>query len=79
MDTAMPRQRDAETGRYDETYPPETFVEAIDALGPSSTTEIAEHVGCDRRTAYVKLTGLRDDGETSSRKVGQTLLWSLDQ
>jgi CRP-like cAMP-binding protein len=79
MDTPMPRQRDAETGRYDETYPPETFVEAIADLGASSTTEIAEHVGCDRRTAYVKLTGLRDDGEVSSRKVGQTLLWSLDR
>jgi hypothetical protein len=34
-------------------------------------------VGCDRRTAYLKLQHLEEEGTIESRKVGNALLWEL--
>ena len=71
------RERDDETGKFTEEYPTEDFIEVLETDGPASTTEIAEQIGCDRRTAYLKLQSLEDDEEIQSRKVGNALLWSL--
>jgi predicted transcriptional regulator len=80
MDTnarIMPeRDRNEETGQFVETFPRDRFLTAIQRLDLPTTTEVAEAVGCDRRTAYVKLRSLVDDNQASSRKVGQTLVWS---
>ena len=74
---AMPRKRDDDTGRYTERYPLDAFREAIEAIGPASTSEIGDHVGCDRRTAYLKMGTLEDEGHVTSRKIGQARLWSV--
>jgi predicted transcriptional regulator len=69
------RERDEETGEFTEEYPTEEFLQSLEELGPAGTTEIAEHIGCDRRTAYIKLQSLEQDGVVESQKVGNALLW----
>ncbi|WP_135807235.1 helix-turn-helix domain-containing protein [Halorussus marinus] len=71
------RDRDEESGKFTEEYPPQEFLDAIAELGPSGTTDISDYVGCDRRTAYLKLKSLEEEGEVRSRKVGNSLLWEL--
>jgi Mn-dependent DtxR family transcriptional regulator len=72
------RERNAASGRFTEEYPRETFVRALRANdGTAGTTDIAEHVGCDRRTAYNKLNEMADDGVITRQKIGNSLVWSL--
>jgi CRP-like cAMP-binding protein len=73
------RERDEESGKFTEEYPLQEFIEALDELGPSGTTDISDYIGCDRRTAYLKLKSLEEEGEISSTKVGNSLFWKLRQ
>lgn len=72
------RDRDEESGKYTTEFGDEEFITAIEDLGGSaSTTEIADSIDCDRRTAYLRLKELEDGDDISSRKVGNSLLWLL--
>lgn len=72
--------RDEDSGKYTETFPDEEFIDAIDALGGSaSTQEVADAVGCAYRTAHAKLTELSDEGRVSKREVGRAFLWMLSE
>jgi len=74
---AMPG-RDEETGRYTGQYSTEDFLNAISAEGGmAGTGEIADHVGCAHDTAYKRLQEMEEEGQVSSRKVGNTLLWEI--
>jgi DNA-binding MarR family transcriptional regulator len=73
------RDRDEESGKFTEEYPLQKFLEALSELGPSGTTDISDYIGCDRRTAYLKLKTLEEEGEIRSRKVGNSLLWERDE
>lgn len=68
-------ERDEETGRFSDHYPDGAFLTVIRERDLPTTTEIADAVGCDRRTAYVRLKELQDRGVVTSRKVGTTLVW----
>jgi len=71
--------RDDDTGKYTETYPPEDLINAIrDAGGAAGTQDVAEQVGCSYETAYKKLRALEDAGEVTHRKVGNARLWEVD-
>jgi len=71
------RKRDENSGRFSEEYPREEFIRALEELGAAGTTDVAEYVDCDRRTAYLKLQDLEEEGDVESRKVGNALLWEL--
>ncbi|RLM62347.1 helix-turn-helix domain-containing protein [Halorubrum sp. Atlit-26R] len=71
------RKRDENSGRFSEEYPREDFLRVLEEHGAAGTTDVAEHVGCDRRTAYLKLQSLEEEGDVESRKVGNALLWEL--
>jgi Mn-dependent DtxR family transcriptional regulator len=73
------RDRDDESGKFTEEYPVEEFIEAIRELDSAGTTDIADYIGCDRRTAYLKLQELNEDGKVESQKVGNALLWRLPE
>ena len=73
------RDRDKESGKFSEEYFPQEFLEALTELGPSGTTDISDYVGCDRRTAYLKLKSLEEEGQVRSKKVGNALLWERDE
>ncbi len=69
------RSRDEDSGKFTETYPIENFLDSLEEIGPAGTTDIADCVGCDRRTAYLKLQSLEEEGLVQSQKVGNALLW----
>jgi len=71
------RDRDEKSGKFTEEYPPQDFLKALAELGASGTTDISDYVGCDRRTAYLRLKSLEEEGEVRSKKVGNSLLWEL--
>ncbi len=72
------KDREEESGKYTTTYPDSDFTDAIQELGGmAGTSEVAETVGCTRRTAYTRLKTLESEGQVSSKKVGNTLLWSV--
>jgi predicted transcriptional regulator len=72
------KDREEESGKYTTTYPDSDFTDAIQELGGmAGTSEVAETVGCTRRTAYTRLQTLESKGQVSSKKVGNTLLWSV--
>jgi DeoR/GlpR family transcriptional regulator of sugar metabolism len=73
------RERDEESGEFIQKYPQEEFLQALEELGSAGTTDVSEHVGCDRRTAYLKLQSLEEEGKVASQKVGNALLWKLEK
>ena len=76
-DGSMAPERDETSGQYVAEYDREAFVDAIRELGGSaSTSEIADAVGCDRRTAHLRLTELDEEGPIDGRRVGRAYLWS---
>lgn len=76
--TVPGKDREDESGRYTTSYPDSEFIDAIKELGGmAGTSEIAEAVGCTRRTAYTRLQSLESEGQVTSRKVGNSLLWSV--
>ena len=73
------KDRDEDSGRYTDSYPDSAFVDAIQSVGGmGGTSEIAEEVGCTRRTAYTRLKALEDGQQVSSRQVGNSLVWSSE-
>lgn len=74
------KDREEESGRYTTSYSDSDFIDAIQTLGGmAGTSEIAEIVGCTRRTAYTRLQSLESEGKVSSRKVGNSLVWTTAQ
>ena len=60
-----------------EQYPDSDFLEAIEA-GNKGTSDIAEAVGCKRRTADYRLRKLEETGKVTGEKIGRSLVWSID-
>lgn len=55
------------------------WLDAPNALGGmAGTSDVAEEVGCGRRTAYGRLTELAEDGVIERRDVGNSIVWLLD-
>ena len=74
------KDREEESGKYTTSYSDSDFIDAIHTLdGMAGTSEVAEAVGCTRRTAYTRLQSLEEEGQVSSRKVGNSLLWSVSE
>lgn len=70
--------RDDETGRYTGEFTTEDFLDGVrEEGGLAGTGEIAEAVGCAHDTAYKRLKQLEAEGVVSSRKLGNTLVWSI--
>ena len=70
------RERD-DQGRIKETYPLDDVQAALAEIGPATTREVEERLGCAYATAYEKLRELEDDGRITSRKVANARLWSV--
>ncbi|MFB6163957.1 MAG: HTH domain-containing protein [Haloarculaceae archaeon] len=63
----------AEPGRdteYTESSVIEVFRSREDYAEPLTATEIADELGCSRRTALNKLHDLQDETDVTSKKVG---------
>lgn len=69
------RDRDNFSGRYTTEFDIEDFLEAVEELDVATTQKVADEVGCSYDLAYRRLKELRDDGEISGQKVGNTYRW----
>ena len=80
-ETIVPgKDREEESGKYTTSYPDSQFIDAIQRLdGMAGTSEIAEEVGCTRRTAYTRLQSLKTEERVNSRKVGNSLIWTVSE
>lgn len=75
----MPRQRDSESGKFQTAYPPERVVEALRAVEPATTQEVADELDCAYQTAYQKLRELEDEGTVASDRVGNVRVWTTEE
>jgi len=74
------KDRDENSGKYTTSYPDTAFIEALRKLdGMGGTSEIAEEVGCTRRTAYTRLRSLEENGQVVSRKIGNSVVWTENE
>lgn len=71
----MPPKRDDETGKFDEEYPRESFVETIEELEPATTSRVAEYVECSYDLAYRRLNELFENGEVEREEIGGSFVW----
>lgn len=56
-------------------YEDGAFMDAVHQRQPASTGEVADYVGCPRRTADYRLRRLRSQGLVNSKMVGNSLIW----
>ena len=74
----MPRDRDAESGKYTDAFSDKEFIEAIRTEGGlAGTTAVAEIVGCTRRQALNRLKELQEQNKVTSKDVGRALAWQI--
>jgi len=63
----MPRGRDTEFGLAEVTA---VFEDREDYAEPLTASEVADQLGCSRRTALNKLHDLQEETDLTSKKVG---------
>ncbi|EMA55365.1 hth domain-containing protein [Halococcus thailandensis JCM 13552] len=70
-------ERDDE-GQYSSSWSEADFLEALREFdGVAGTRDVAERVGCSRKTAYRWLTDLAEKNEIDQRTAGRELIWLL--
>jgi GTP-sensing pleiotropic transcriptional regulator CodY len=78
MDSAMPRERDDESGKYTDTFDDDEFLAALrEEDGVAGTSDLADAVGCTSRHALNRLQKLEEAGEVTSKDVGRSFVWML--
>lgn len=71
-------ETDSDGGRFDESYRDNEFLEALrERGGQAGSGDVAEIVGCSRRTATRRLSALAKAGKVSRGNVGNATLWSV--
>lgn len=60
-----------------ERYSDEVYIDAVREHEPAATSEVAEAVGVARQSADYRLRQLQDDGKVESKKIGNSLAWSV--
>lgn len=55
----------------------EAFIEAVRELEPASTPEVADHVGCTRENARLRLIDLHEQGEIEQKQISRGYVWYL--
>lgn len=71
------QERDPDSGKLTKQYSDKDFLGAVDTHEPASTSEVAEEVGCSRRNADTRLRQLQEDGQVTSKMVGNSRIWLL--
>lgn len=70
-------EQDQESGKIEERYPDQEFLDAVEDHEPASTSEVADAVGCSRRNALNRLNTLEDADQIRSKDVGRSFVWFL--
>mgnify|MGYP000282329070 CR=1 FL=1 len=70
------RQRD-DSGRFEPTVSDSEMLDAVRENEPAGTAEVGDAVGLARQNADYRLRQLRDAGRVESKKIGQSLVWTV--
>jgi DNA-binding Lrp family transcriptional regulator len=70
-------EQDRESGKIEERYPDQEFLNAVEEHDPASTSEVADAVGCTRRNALNRLKTLEDGGQIKAKDAGGSFVWLL--
>ena len=73
----MTEERRNERGQFTPQYDDEEILDAVRDHEPAGTSEVANALGCTTQNADYRLRKLRDAGRMESKKVGQSLVWTL--
>ncbi|WP_254840047.1 transcriptional regulator [Natronomonas marina] len=74
----MDEEKRDDAGRFEEDYPDDAFVEAVESLHVASTSNVAEYVGCSYDLAYRRLDTLFGDNEIKREKVGRAFVFYIE-
>jgi len=72
-------ERDEQTGKFNEKYPDEAFLQAVESLSPATTSKVAENIGCSYDLAYRRLNTLADRGSVARQEVGGSFVWTEEE
>ena len=65
------RSRDDETQRFEAEYTDQDFLDAVQECPVASTSNVADEIGCNRKTALRRLQQLEEQDEIQSETVGE--------
>lgn len=68
-----------EGGQFKPEYTDEEVIDAVRAHEPAGTKEVADKLGIARQSADYRLRRLLDEGRVSKKKVGNSLVWSVEE
>lgn len=51
------------------------FIEAVETLEPVGTQDVADHVGCSRQNARIRLLDLHERGAVGLEEIGNAYVW----
>lgn len=72
------RDRD-DRGHFQAEHDDREYLAAVAEREPAGTAEIADVVGVTRQNADQRLRRLRDDGKLDCKKIGTSLVWTLNE
>lgn len=68
-----------EGGRFEPEHTNEEVLEAVRKHEPAGTKEVADELDIARQSADYRLRRLLDEGRVSKKKVGNSLVWSVEE
>jgi len=72
------RARNDETKQFKQEYTDADFLDAVRECTVASTTNVADEIGCNRKTALRRLKQLEADDELVSEDVGvRAKVWAV--
>lgn len=69
-------ERDEDTGKLEQSYTDEEFLQAVREHEPAGTREIAAELGCHINLARQRLRQLVDENRVEEKKIGRELAFS---
>lgn len=73
----MPHDDRDEESKFTAKYPMSAFLDVIKSKDQPTTGDIANEVGCNRRSALYRLRKLEDEGRVRSEKKGGYNFWKI--
>jgi Mn-dependent DtxR family transcriptional regulator len=72
----MPYDEHEKNGKFKRKYTDEMVVDVVQQDEHTTTSDVADALGCSPRLALERLRTLEEDGRVRALPVGNTYLWS---
>jgi len=78
IETVPYDERD-ENSRFTASFSDDDLVSFLRDRDDVTSVDVADAFDCTRQNAHYRLSKLRDQGVVSSRKIGNTNVWSVEE